>query len=122
MNAVTPRSSDTEWISPIGTVVADDHARDLVEDPAYRAIWEARRPQAEIARRAIHRRGELGLTRAEVAQRMGTSVAVVARIENGQHPSSTDVLRRLAHALDMRLVIGFETGPADDPVRDISVA
>lgn len=44
-----------------------------------------------------------------------------ARIENGQHPSSTDVLRRLAHALDMRLVIGFETGPADDPVRDISV-
>lgn len=121
MIAVTPRRSDIEWIGPIGTAVADDHARDLAEDPEYRAIWEARRPQAEIARRAIHRRGELGLTRAEVAARMGTSVAVVARIENGRHPSSTDLLRRLARALDMRLVIGFEAGPEDHPVRDVAI-
>lgn len=120
MNAMTSTTPDTDWVSPIGDTHEDVLAEMLASDPEFRAVWEAQRPQAEIARRAIHRRGELGLTRAEVAQRMGTSVAVVARIENGQHPSSTDLLRRLAHALDMRLVIGFETGPADDPVRDIA--
>jgi HTH-type transcriptional regulator/antitoxin HipB len=117
---MTRPTTDTEWVSPIGRSIDEDIAEALATSPEYRAAWRARRPQAVIARRAILRRGELGLTRAEVAARMGTSVAVVSRIENGQHPTSIELLRRLAEALDMRLVLGFETGPADDPVRDVA--
>ena len=58
----------------------------------------------------IIRRVQLGLTQQELAERMGTTKAVISRIESGQHRTSTDTLRRLAEALDGHAVIGFEFG------------
>ena len=43
----------------------------------------------------------------------------LSRIESGQHPSKPDTLRRLAHALELRFVMGFESGPPEKPVRQL---
>lgn len=113
------RTAD-DWVSPIGGTIADDIERGLADDPSFRDAWQRTAPFSAIARMAVARRTALGLSQRDLARRMGTSHSAIARLESGAHPVTVTTLQRLAHALDMRLVIGFETGPADDPVRDIA--
>ena len=74
-------------------------------------------PYEGIARFLITRRGELGLTQEQLALRMGSSHSAISRIESGRHRTSVATLERLAQALEVRFVMGFESGPADAPVR-----
>ena len=41
------------------------------------------------------------------------------RIESGWHTAKPETLSRLAEALDMRFVMGFESGPAENPTREL---
>jgi transcriptional regulator with XRE-family HTH domain len=65
------------------------------------------------------RRAGLGLTQEQLAERMGTSHSAISRIESGQHRTSVATLERLAQALDVRFVMGFESGPQEAPVREL---
>jgi len=55
----------------------------------------------DLGRRVHHRRNELGLTRAEVADRSGLSAATVAYIEEQPAALDTETVLRLAYALDL---------------------
>jgi transcriptional regulator with XRE-family HTH domain len=55
----------------------------------------------DIGRRVRHRREELGLTRAEVADRAGIKESEVAFIEEEPVPVRTEILLRLAYALEL---------------------
>src|SRR5438270_720831 len=78
--------------------------------PGYRAARERLAPYEQLARIVIRRRMELGLTQEQLAERMGTSHSAISRIESGQHSTSVQTLQRLAAALEMRFVMGFEHG------------
>jgi transcriptional regulator with XRE-family HTH domain len=84
--------------------------RKRARDPEYRAELERLAPYEALARIVMRRRGQLGLSQAELAERMGTSHSAISRIESGQHPTTVQTLRRLADALETHLVVGF----ADD--------
>jgi DNA-binding XRE family transcriptional regulator len=58
-----------------------------------------------------------GLTREELARRIGTSVSAISRVERGRHDSSPRMVRRLAAGLEMRFLVGLEHGSAEKPVR-----
>lgn len=105
-------------VSPIGTPAADASRRRR-RDPEYRAAQERLTPYEGIARFVIMRRAELELTQEQLAKRMGTSHSAVSRIESGQHRTSVSTLERLAQALEVRFVMGFETGPVEAPVREL---
>jgi ribosome-binding protein aMBF1 (putative translation factor) len=105
--------------SPVGTAAAEASRRRRRRDPAYRAAQERLAAYEGIARFVITRRAELGLTQEQLAERMGTSHSAISRIESGQHRTSVSTLERLAQALEVRLVMGFETGPAEAPVREL---
>lgn len=55
---------------------------------------------AAFCTRVKARRKELGLTQAEVAERLGISRPVVAEIENGKREPGLGVMSRLAEALE----------------------
>lgn len=105
--------------SPVGTPATEASRRRRRQDPAYRAAQERLAPYEGIARFVIMRRGELGLTQEQLAERMGTSHSAISRVESGQHRASVSTLERLAEALDVRFVMGFETGPAEAPIREL---
>lgn len=113
-------ASMSDWISPVGSAVADDLEEDL-KDPVFRAEWERIQPFEKIARFVVFRRAELGLTQAELAVRMGTTASVISRIESGQHATSAKTLKRLAEALDARAVIGFEFSSNGKPKHELVV-
>ncbi|HEX5310099.1 MAG TPA: helix-turn-helix transcriptional regulator [Solirubrobacteraceae bacterium] len=96
-------------ISPVGESVTEATRRRM-HNPVYRAEFERLAPYEALARIVIRRRGQLGLSQAELAKRMGTSHSAISRIESGQHPTTVQTLRRLADALQTHLVVGF----ADD--------
>mgnify|MGYP003608503118 FL=1 len=61
-----------------------------------------------MVRALIEARARAGLTQTEVAQRMGTTQAVIARLEGGRVRPSTRTLERFAQATGTRLRISFE--------------
>src|SRR5271167_5189338 len=93
-------------ISPVGSSHRESMRR-RARNPEYRAELERLAPYEALARIVIRRRGQLELSQAELAQRMGTSHSAISRIESGQHPTTVQTLRRLAEALGTHLVVGF---------------
>lgn len=95
-------------VDPVGQSVEGFVAQRLKADPEFRAAYERNRPYREIAKKAILRRGELGLSQDQVARRMATSKSAVSRIESGRHRTSLLTLERLAEALEMELEVAFK--------------
>ena len=67
----------------------------------------------------IKHRAALGLSQKQLASRAGTSHSAISRIESGRHKTSVDTLQRVAGALGLRLVLGFESGPVERPRREL---
>jgi ribosome-binding protein aMBF1 (putative translation factor) len=101
-----------KWISPIGQSIDEFIAEQERLHPELRKERERNRPRRELSRMLMIRRIELDLSQQELANRMGTTVAVISRLERGSQNFSTATLQRLARALDTRLVYAFE--PVDD--------
>lgn len=107
---------------PIGMSVSEARRRRARRSSEYRAAQERLAPYEAIARFVIQRRSELRLTQQQLAERMGTSHSAISRIEGGQHRTSVATLQRLAEALEVRFVMGFESGPPERPVRELVTA
>jgi transcriptional regulator with XRE-family HTH domain len=65
----------------------------------------------------IARRVRYGLNQERLAERMGTSVSAISRLESGQHRPNVDTLEKLGQAFGERFVFGFE-----DPAGGLELA
>ena len=75
----------------------------LLADPAVAAEYEKQKPEFEIARALILARKKARLTQAEVAERMGTKQANIARIESGESNVTLATIRKYAAATGQRI-------------------
>ncbi len=73
-----------------------------MRDPEFRKEYEALEPEFALARTLIEARTNAGLTQEEVAERMGTTQSVVARLEGGGSLPSMKTIRRYAEATGTR--------------------
>jgi ribosome-binding protein aMBF1 (putative translation factor) len=113
-----------EWFSPIGQAITESIEESEALDPEYAAERARNRHLREFAKLVLIRRTELGLNQEALADRMGTSHSVISRLESGRHSFSVATMLKVARALDMKLVIGFEVegslaGP--EPTRNLVV-
>jgi ribosome-binding protein aMBF1 (putative translation factor) len=98
--------------SPIGSTAEEASGRRAARSPEYRAQQAAREGFREIAWLIIKYRMDKGLSQRELAELVGTSYSQVSRIESGRHRTNLDTLSRIAHALDLKMVLGFESTSA----------
>jgi ribosome-binding protein aMBF1 (putative translation factor) len=105
--------------SPIGSSAGESTQRRARSSATYRREQRRLAPYEEIARLVIRHRLDQGLTQQELAERMETSHSAISRIESGRHKTSAQTLQRLADALGLRFVMGFESGPKESPVREL---
>jgi ribosome-binding protein aMBF1 (putative translation factor) len=82
------------------------------KDPAYCQAYDALEDEFALAEAMIRVRAAAGLTQEQLAERMHTTQAVIARLESGRVKPSTRTLERLAEATGTRLRISFEPTPA----------
>ena len=83
-----------------GEAAYNEWRESLLADPEARAIYEEEAEKKELWLQLVEARQAAGLTKAEVARRLGVSQAQVARIEKRGYESYTlNSLRRYLEAL-----------------------
>jgi ribosome-binding protein aMBF1 (putative translation factor) len=75
----------------------------------YRKAYATLEDEFALAATMIKARANAGLTQEQLARRMHTTQAVIARLESGRVKPSTRTLERLAAATGTKLRISFET-------------
>ena len=81
----------------------------LLKDPEVRIQYEEEKIKSEIAFMVKRAREKTGLTQAELAERVGTSQSVIARLEGGNdtRTPSLSLLSRIAESCNAILELGF---------------
>lgn len=82
--------------------------RKMLADREVRAAYDALAGEVDLARELIAARVRAGLTQAEVAERMGTTQSVVARLESGARMPSVNTLLKFAKATRSRPIIKLQ--------------
>lgn len=82
--------------------------RELLADAETRAAYDAMTDEYAIARELIAARARAGLSQGEVAQRMGTTQSVVARLESGKRLPSMRTVQRFAEAVGGHVALRIE--------------
>jgi ribosome-binding protein aMBF1 (putative translation factor) len=77
--------------------------------PGYADAYADLADEFALASSLIQARSKAGMTQEQVADAMGTTQAVVARMESGRVMPSTRTLERFAKATSTLLRISFET-------------
>jgi ribosome-binding protein aMBF1 (putative translation factor) len=94
---------------------SDLHKKWLKRDPEYARAYDALEEEFNLASAMIAARSQAGLTQEQLARRMKTTQAVIARLESGRTKPSTRTLERFAKATGMRVRISFEPAKARQP-------
>ena len=83
------------------------HENRLAKSAEYAKEYESLEDEFAVASEVIRARKEAGLTQVQLAERMETTQAVIARMEGGSLPSIR-TLQRLAEATGTHLRVSFE--------------
>jgi ribosome-binding protein aMBF1 (putative translation factor) len=86
----------------------DDLHKDWMKDPKYRREYQAIEEEFSLTAAMIEARSRAGMTQDQVARRMKTTQAAIARLESKSGRPSTRTLQRYAKATGSRLRISFE--------------
>jgi ribosome-binding protein aMBF1 (putative translation factor) len=89
-------------------IPVEEAAKEWLKKPEFVAAYDALEEEFAVAEALIKARGEADMTQEQVARAMGTTQAVVARLESGRTMPSTRTLKRFAEATRTRLRISFE--------------
>ena len=93
------------------SIPAKDLGSTWKQDPEFRKAYDALDDEFALARALITARAEAELTQEQLANAMGTTQAVIARLESGRARPSTRTLQRFAEATGTKLTISFERIP-----------
>jgi ribosome-binding protein aMBF1 (putative translation factor) len=86
----------------------DDVHKKWMKRPGYAKAYAELEEEFQLASTLIEARARAGLTQEELARRMETTQANIARLESGRVMPSTRTLERFAKATGHRLRITFE--------------
>lgn len=85
------------------------HDRFIGDDPERIASYEKALADARVATSVYELRIKAGLSRRELAARVGTTASVIGRLEDADYRGhSLTMLHRIAAAVGQRMVITFE--------------
>jgi ribosome-binding protein aMBF1 (putative translation factor) len=81
-----------------------------MKDPAFRLHFNESKALSGLCSAVSHARQARGLTQAALAKACETTQSVIARLENGNNGRmpSLELLGRVAKALKLSLVVGFD--------------
>ena len=84
-----------------------DYLHEQMQDPAFKAEYDALEPEFTIIQAIIDARKARGLTQKELAERTGIAQGDISKLENGSANPSLRTLQRLAAGMDMKLELSF---------------
>ena len=85
----------------------NDYLKEQMEDPGFKAEWDALEPEFSIMQAMIDARKASGLTQKQLSERTGIAQADISKLENGNGNPSLKTLQRLAQGMGMQLQVSF---------------
>jgi len=85
----------------------DEYLRQQLKDPEFKKEWEKSEAAYQVTRELIRARIEGKISQRQLAQRAGTTQAVISRIENMSVSPSLGLVQRIAESLGKKLEIKF---------------
>lgn len=103
-------AKNTRQIMRGGIPMSDfrSHLEKQLENPAFRAEYEAGSVEYEVTRALIAARISANLTQKELSDRTGIRQSNISRIENGTSSPTISTLQTLAAGMGKKLVISFQ--------------
>ena len=86
----------------------NDFLNEQLNDPEFKAEYEALEPEYAVIQAIIDARKASGLTQKELSRRTGIAQADISKLENGSANPSIRTLKRLAAGMGMTVKIEFE--------------
>lgn len=90
------------------SLLVKDAAKEWLQDPETSKAYDDLAEEFALAAALIEARSRADMTQEDVAKAMGTTQAVIARLESGRTMPSTRTLLRFAEATGSKLRISFE--------------
>ncbi len=84
-----------------------DYLNEQLQNPAFKAEYDALEPEFAIIQAMIDARKASGLTQKELAERTGIAQGDISKLENGSANPSIRTLQRLAAGMGMKLQLAF---------------
>jgi len=85
----------------------NDFLKESLKNTKIKAEYDKLQPEFAMIQAVIDARVKKGVTKKELAQRIGTKQSVISRLESGRANPSIAFLKRLAQALNSHLEIRF---------------
>lgn len=85
-----------------------DYEKKLLENKRFLEVANEQDPEYQLARSLLSARITKGFTQAKLAQKAKTDQASISRLEAATSKPSLALLRKIADALDAKLIIKFE--------------
>ena len=85
----------------------DEYLAKEMENPEFKAEWDALEPEFQIIRGVVEGREMNDLTQEQLSAATGINQANISRLENGTANPSLRTLKRLAAGMGMALKIEF---------------
>lgn len=86
----------------------EDHFKELWKDLKFRKAWKETEPEYLLAKEIIEKRLAQKISQRTLAKRLKTSQAAISRVESMNGNPSLSFLKRLATALNSKLVLQFK--------------
>ena len=85
----------------------NEYLSEQLQDPEFRAEWDALEPEFAIIQAMIDARKNSGITQKQLSEKTGIAQGDISKIEKGSANPSLNTLKRLASGMDMKLRIEF---------------
>jgi predicted transcriptional regulator len=83
------------------------HLNKSLEDGAFKKEWDSLELRYAVVEQLIKLRNAYDLSQTELAKKIGTTQAVISRIENGTVNVGIDFLAKVAKAFDKKIEINI---------------
>lgn len=93
-------------------ITLDEHLAKSLRDPEFKKEWDKLEPEYQLAKQLHEQRHQNNFSQRELAKKMKTSQAAVARIEAGDGNPTLKTLKSIAEAFDKKLEIKFSSAGA----------
>jgi len=85
-----------------------DDLKESLKDPEFKKAWKESEPEYLLSKHIIEKRIVKKYSQRDLAKKIHTSQAAISRIESMNANPSLSFLKKIATALDKKLVISFE--------------
>lgn len=86
----------------------EEDLAERLKNPKFRKEWESSEIEYQLARQVIEKRIQKKISQRALAKKLNTSQAAISRVESMNGNPSLSFLKRLATALDSKLVLEFK--------------